>query len=141
MVGRAYTHLRAPHQVRRPPEGLRRRDRPRSDPRLPRPKGPRPLRPGSRRAKTTRVAFSADGVKQPREPLHRTRAPSARPPSPWTIRLTAEIGFEQALTAERVSSETIRTIPNPLGVLSKRAKHWLTNPDPAYAREEAPAAV
>ena len=38
-----------------------------------------------------------------------------------------------------LSPETIRQAFLRLGVSWRRAKHWLTSPDPAYARKKAAA--
>jgi hypothetical protein len=57
----------------------------------------------------------------------------------WTLDLAAEVSFEQGVTAERVSGETIRATLARLGLKWKRAKRWLTSPDPEYARKKASA--
>jgi hypothetical protein len=57
----------------------------------------------------------------------------------WTLELAAEVSFEQGLTRERVSDETIRATLKRLGVHWKRAKRWITSPDPEYARKKVPA--
>ena len=57
------------------------------------------------------------------------------------MELAAEVSFTEGITAERVSDETIRTALCRLGVRWKRAKHWITSPDPAYARKKGPATV
>jgi hypothetical protein len=49
------------------------------------------------------------------------------------------VSFEQGLTAERVSGETIRATLQRLGLRWKRAKRWITSPDPEYARKKGPA--
>ncbi len=49
------------------------------------------------------------------------------------------MSFAQGLTATRVSDETIRMTLKRLGIGWKRAKRWITSPDPAYARKKAPA--
>src|SRR5260370_12525503 len=56
--------------------------------------------------------------------------------SQWTLELAAEICFERGLTAIQMSIETIRQALKRLGVVWKRAKHWITSPDPAYARKK-----
>ena len=38
--------------------------------------------------------------------------------------------------AQRVSDETIRQTLLRLGVKWKRAKHWITSPDPGYERKK-----
>ena len=54
----------------------------------------------------------------------------------WTLELAAEVSFEQGLTRRRVSDETSRAAMAQRGVRWKRAKHWLTSPDPAYLRKK-----
>jgi Winged helix-turn helix len=51
------------------------------------------------------------------------------------------VAYVEGLTSRRVSGEAIRRALARLGVCGKRAKHWLTSPAPAYAREKnvAPA--
>ena len=97
------------------------------------------LRPGSRRAKTIHRAFDAAGAERLRALLHQSPRTFDKPTSLWTLELAAEVSFEQRLTAERVSGETIRATLQRLGVRWKRAKRWITSPDPAYARKKAPA--
>ncbi len=46
------------------------------------------------------------------------------------MELAADVSFEQGLTAERVSDETIRATLARLGVQWQRAKDWITSPDP-----------
>jgi hypothetical protein len=71
--------------------------------------------------------------------LHQSPRTFGHPTSLWTLELAAAVGFEQGLTARRVSGETIRATLQRLGVRWKRAKRWLTSPDPEYARKKAPA--
>jgi transposase len=102
-------------------------------------RGPAALRPGSRRAKTLRRAFDAAGAERPRALLHRSPRTFGKPTGVWTLGLAAEVSFAQGLIPERVSDETIRQTLKRLGVGWKRAKRWLTSPDPEYARKRAPA--
>jgi hypothetical protein len=54
----------------------------------------------------------------------------------WTLELAAEVSFEQGLTPQRVSREAVRTAMQRLGVGWKRAKKWITSPDPEYVRKK-----
>jgi hypothetical protein len=48
-----------------------------------------------------------------------------------------KVSFEEGLTEERVSGETIRaTLLARIGVRWQRAKRWITSPDPLYARKK-----
>ena len=99
------------------------------------------LRPGSRRPHAVHAAFDADHAEHLRALLHQSPRTFDKPSSVWTLDLAAQVSFEQGLTPERVSGETIRATVKRLGVGWKRAKRWLTSPDPAYARKKAPATV
>ena len=98
--------------------------------------GPAAVRPGSRRPKTIRATFDAVGAERLRALLHRSPRAFGKPTSLWTLDLAAEVSFEQGLTPDRVSDETIRTTLKRLGIGWKRAKRWITSPDPEYARKK-----
>ena len=68
--------------------------------------------------------------------LHRSPRDFGRPTSLWTLALAAEVAFAEGLTARPVSDETIRQALKRMGVGWKRAKTWITSPDPAYARKK-----
>ncbi len=97
------------------------------------------LRPGSSRPHRIRSAFDAAGAERLRALLHRSPRTFGKPTSVWTLDLAAEVSCEQGLTAERVSDETIRQAIRRLGIGWKRAKRWITSPDPAYARKKGRA--
>ena len=54
------------------------------------------------------------------------------------MEMAAEVSFEEGLTKERVSGETVRATLARLGVRWQRAKHWITSPDPVCERKKAP---
>ena len=56
-----------------------------------------------------------------------------------TLALAAEVCAEHGITAERVSYETIRDALKRLGVGWRRAKTWITSPDPQYALKKTGA--
>jgi transposase len=97
------------------------------------------LRRGSHRPKTIRAAFDPAGAEQLRALLHQSPRTFGKPTSVWTLDLAAEVSFEQGLTADRVSDETIRLTLKRLGIGWKRAKRWITSPDPEYARKKVAA--
>ena len=97
------------------------------------------LRKGSSCPHRFRVAFDLARAEQLRALLHQSPRTFGKPTSLWTLELAADVSFEQGLTAERVSGETIRATLQRLGIRWKRAKRWITSPDPAYARKKAPA--
>ena len=97
------------------------------------------LRKGSSRPHRFRVAFDLARGEQLRALLQQSPRLFGKPTSVWTLELAAAVSFEQGLTAERVSGETIRATGQRLGLPWKRAKRWITSPDPEYARKKARA--
>jgi transposase len=90
----------------------------------------------SSRAHTIHAKVDAVGCEQLRALLHQSPRTFGKPTSVWTLELAAEVSFAEGITAERVSDETIRQAMRRLGVRWKRAKLWITSPDPAYARKK-----
>jgi transposase len=97
------------------------------------------LQPRSSRPHRTHAAFDADGRERLRALLHQSPRTFGKPTSRWTLALAAEVSFAQGFTPHQVSGETIRQALMQLGVRWKRAKHWLTSPDPAYVRKKTGA--
>lgn len=97
------------------------------------------LTAGSSRPRTTRPAFDADGAERLRALLHRPPREFGHAASVWTLELAAETAHAEGLTAGRVSDETVRATLARLGVRWRRAKHWITSPDPAYAQKNGAA--
>jgi transposase len=94
------------------------------------------LRPQSSRPHTLSTLFDAGACESLRALLHQSPRTFGKPTSRWTLALAAEVSFAQGLTPRLVSDETIRLALRRLGVTWKRAKHWITSPDPAYARKK-----
>jgi len=94
------------------------------------------LQRGSTRPHKTQAAFTPETAEQLRELLHQVPRQYGKQSSLWTLELAAEVSFEQGLTAERVSDETIRATLKRLGINWKRAKRWIASPDPAYERKK-----
>jgi transposase len=91
---------------------------------------------GSHRPKSSRPEIDDGGCERLRALLHRSPRDFGKPTSLWTLDLAAEVAFAEGLTARRVSRETIRRALKRLGVGWKRAKTWITSPDPAYLRKK-----
>jgi transposase len=69
--------------------------------------------------------------------LHRRPREFGRPTSLWTLALVAEVCHERGWTPRVLSIEAIRQALKRLGVGWKRAKHWITSPDPEYAKKKS----
>jgi transposase len=94
------------------------------------------LKAGSSVAHTIYRGFDAAQAEQLKALLHQSPRNFGKETSLWTLELAAEVSFEQGVTPERVSREAVRTALQRLGVRWKRAKQWITSPDPAYARKK-----
>lgn len=97
------------------------------------------LKEGSSRPHRIHAAFQGEQVEKLQALLHTTPRVFDKPTSLWTLELAAEVSFEQGITAERVTGETIRATLARLGVRWQRAKNWITSPDPEYARKKGRA--
>jgi transposase len=93
----------------------------------------------SRRPKRTRAVLDAGTSERLRALLHERPRAFGKPRSTWTLRLAAEVCWEQGLTPYPVSIETIRQALKRLGVNWQRAKRWITSPDPQYALKKSTA--
>jgi transposase len=94
------------------------------------------LREGSHRPASARPEIDAAGCERLRALLHRSPRDFAKPTSIWTLATAAEVAFAQGITTRPVSDETIRQALRRLGCGWKRAKTWITSPDPAYLRKK-----
>jgi hypothetical protein len=94
------------------------------------------LQPLLSRPHTPSTIFDAGACEALRALLHQRPRTFGQPTSRWTLALAAKGSFAQDLTPRLVSDETIRGALRRLRVSWKRAKHWITSPDPAYARKK-----
>src|SRR5438067_10335001 len=97
------------------------------------------LRKGSSRTHRIHAAFDLARGEQLRTLLHQSPRTFGKPTSVWTLELAAEVSFAEGLTPTCVSGETIRATLERLGIRWQRAKHWITSPDPEYARKKGRA--
>jgi transposase len=94
---------------------------------------------GSSRPHTIHAAFDGEGAERLRALLHRSPREFGHATSVWTLELAADAAYAEGLTAMRVSDETVRATLARLGIRWRRAKHWITSPDPAYAQKNGAA--
>lgn len=99
--------------------------------------GPDCLDKKSNRPKSAAPILGGDAAERLRGLLHQSPRALGKGASLWTLALAAQVCHEQGLTAHPVSDETIRRALLRLGVGWRRAKHWISSPDPAYARKKS----
>jgi transposase len=71
-----------------------------------------------------------------RDVLHHRPRSFGKPTSLWTLNLLAEVCHARGWTPRVLSDEAIRVALKRLGIRWRRAKHWITSPDPDYARKK-----
>ena|ERR1043165_351067 len=70
--------------------------------------------------------------------LHHSPRLFGKPTSLWTLDLVAQVCHAKGWTPRQLTAEAIRVALKRLQIRWKRAKHWISSPDPAYARKKKP---
>jgi transposase len=95
------------------------------------------LQQRSTRPKSTTPLLNEGKREQLQHLLHQSPRTFGKNTSLWTLQLMAEVAAEQGLTEHIVSDETIRRALHRLQVGWRRAKHWISSPDPHYALKKS----
>jgi transposase len=90
------------------------------------------LQEGSSRPHHLRTTFTEEGCQQLQDLLHRSPHDFGFDRGVWTLELAAQVSFEQGIITTEVSTESVRRALKRLKTNWKRAKHWITSPDPQY---------
>jgi transposase len=90
------------------------------------------LHEGSSRPHRLHTRFSEEGLLRLKDLLHRRPSDFGQERSTWTLELAAQVSFEQGIISTPVSDESVRRALKRLKTNWKRAKHWITSPDPQY---------
>jgi transposase len=94
------------------------------------------LKQQSTRPKTIHAEFDQAKCEALRAMLHQTPRTYGKKTSVWRLSLSAQVCQELGLTERQVSIETMRLALKRLGVGWRRAKDWITSPDPDYVRKK-----
>src|ERR1700693_5070165 len=97
------------------------------------------LKEKSSRPKTARPLLDAAFDEPLRHLLHQSPRTFGKERSTWTLALLGQVCHDKGYTPRVLSIEAVRRAVQRLGVSWRRAKHWITSPDPAYARKKKPA--
>jgi len=93
----------------------------------------------SSRPTTTRPVLGTAFDEPLRHLLHQSPRAFGQTRTTWTLAAVARVCHAKGWTPRVLSIETVRLAIARLGVSWRRAKHWITSPDPAYARKKKPA--
>jgi transposase len=88
----------------------------------------------SNRPKTVKPTLEAANCERLQHILHQSPRTYGKPTGVWTLALAAEVCYEHGVTERLMSDETIRRAVKQLETNWKRAKHWITSPDPQYLK-------
>ena len=91
----------------------------------------------STRPKTVAPVLDAAKCERLQHILHQSPRLYGKATGVWTLALAAEVCYAQGVTERLMSDETIRRALQRLKTHWKRAKHWITSPDPQYARKKS----
>jgi hypothetical protein len=69
--------------------------------------------------------------------LHRRPRDFGKPTTLWTLARVAQVCHEKGWAPRVLSIGAVRQILRRLGVGWHRAKHWITSPDPDYAKNKS----
>ena len=93
----------------------------------------------SHRPASTHSELDGIACERLRALLHRSPRDFGKPTSLWTLGLVAHVAFAQEITSRSMSGESVRQALVRMGIGWKRAKRWITSPDPAYLRKRGRA--
>ncbi len=91
-------------------------------------RGWRPYKPAPPGPKSARPVFSGARLK---ELLRQSPRAYGKASSRWTLPLVAEVAFEEGISPVQLSGESVRRAFRRPRINWKRAKRWISSPDPA----------
>ncbi len=95
------------------------------------------LSEGSSRPKTVQPVLTQEKRERLQLILHQSPRVFGKSQSLWTLGLLAQVAKEQGLSDTVLSAPTMLDAVARLGAHWKRAKHWISSPDAAYARKKS----
>jgi transposase len=97
------------------------------------------LKAGSHRPHNISATFTPEKIEQLKDILHQSPRNFGKETSLWTLDLLAEVSFSEKVAERLVSGEAIRITLKRFDITWKRAKHWISSPDPAYQLKKSSA--
>lgn len=99
-------------------------------------KGLAVLQKTSCRPHRLRTSIPDDCLPALRDLLHRSPRDFGIERTFWSLPLAAKVAFEEGIVPAHTSGTSVRRALKRLGVSWKRAKHWITSPDPMYLQKQ-----
>ena len=85
--------------------------------------------------------FTAEGLQQLADIVHRSPRDYGGKSSLWLLAYLAQVCFEQGIVTRPISYETVRRALVKLGLDWQHARHHITSHDPHYERKKAAATL
>ena len=95
------------------------------------------LKEKSKRPHQIERAYDEEQSEKLKELLRQSPRKYGKDSSLWTLEKLAEVSFEEGITESQVSYEAVRQALKRMGINWKRAKHWITSPDPHYEHKKS----
>jgi len=99
------------------------------------------LKAGSHRPHNISATFTPEKIELLKDILHQSPRNFGKETSLWTLNLLAEVSFSEKVAERPVCGEAIRITLKRFDISWKRAKHWITSPDPAYLLKKSNVTV
>ena len=96
------------------------------------------LQEKSHRKQHLQTKFSPAGLERLAGLVHESPRQYGYANSLWSLAQLAEVSFQQGLSSETVSHETVRQALKKLDIDWRRARQHITSPDPHYERKKEP---
>ena len=96
------------------------------------------LKAKSHRKHTLTTKFDARGLERLSDLVHELPRQYGYNNSLWSLPQLATVSFEQGLTSEAVSHETVRQALKKLDIDWRRARKHISSPDPHYEQKKTP---
>lgn len=97
------------------------------------------LKAGSHRPHKITATFTLEKIERLKDILHQSPRNFGKETSLWTLDLLAEVSFSEKVAERLVSGEAVRITLKRFDISWKRAKHWISSPDPAYLLKKSSA--
>lgn len=95
-------------------------------------KGLKAMQPGSNRPHRISYKIDPGAIEPLKELIHQSPREYGQVVSFWTLELVAKVAYQQKIIEQPVTGEALRQALKRAGIRWKRAKKWITSPDPAY---------
>lgn len=99
-------------------------------------RGIKSLEQQSNRPKSAKKEIGEEDLEKIKELINESPRKYGKAQSQWTLPMLAEVSYEKGITKRLMSDESIRLAIKRLKLNWRRAKEWITSPDPEYDKKK-----